>query len=72
MVKIFCDRCGRQLEPDKTHKCLQLHLKESRYEGELKFYKDDDCLEGSLILCPFCAEKIEDVLAPKPRDPLRF
>jgi hypothetical protein len=72
MVKIFCDRCGRQLEADKTHKCLQLHLKESKYKGELNFYKDTECFETSVILCPVCAEKIEDVLAPKPRDPLRF
>ena len=57
MVKLFCDRCNREILPEEYS--LHLEMQEEIYKGKNDFFIDTQCLSGTKLLCDKCNEQLK-------------
>ena len=58
MIKLFCDRCGREI--NTCRHCLKLEIQEEVYQGKNEFFIDTNCLTASKVLCVDCDDKLKE------------
>ena len=58
MVKLFCDRCNREILPEAYS--LHLEIKEEQYKDGTDFFIDGHCLSTTKLLCDQCNEDLKE------------
>lgn len=57
MVKVFCDRCGKEI---KQHmRCLKLEIQEVVHIKNNQFEINPECLSASKVLCAECDNQLK-------------
>lgn len=60
MVKVFCDRCGREI-PNSRH-CLQIEVQEMVHVENNEFEINPECLSTSKVLCAECDNQLKEFM----------
>ena len=60
MLKLFCDKCNKEINPGK--KITEIALEDFIYEGGSNFMSTMDCLKERYRLCSDCANQLRKAL----------
>ena len=61
MLKLFCDKCNKEINPGK--RIAEIALEEFIYEGGPTFMSTMDCSKERYKLCPDCANRFRKALS---------